>query len=107
MPTAIRQVVTAKQRNTKTIADIFNDGAIILDVRTIGEFDRSKVSGAKHIAYDQLYLFLDQIKNWNTPVIVYSAHGYRSKLACELLSKARIEVINGGSRQELEENLFE
>jgi len=106
--TAKRPTAIDRQRNktTKTIADIFSDGAIIIDVRTINEFDRAKISGARHIAYDQLYMFLDQIKKWNVPVIVYSSHGYRSKLACDFLRKARIKVIDGGSKQELEERLF-
>jgi len=105
LPATRRPITIARQKKKYTIADALNDEAIILDVRTIGEFDRSKVSGAKHIAYDQLYIFVDQIKDWKAPVIVYSSHGYRSKLAHEFLSKARIQVIDGGSKEELEESL--
>ena len=94
-------------KNTNPVAEAINNGAIMLDVRTIGEFDRSKISGARHISYDQLYLFLDQIKAWNAPVIVYSTHGHRSKLAFQFLRSARVQVVNGGGKQKLEESLFQ
>ena len=85
----------------------FKYKAILLDVRTAQEFYHSKISGARHISYDMLPILLEEIKNWDVPVITYSTYGSRSKLAATLLKHAKISVVDGGAKIALEQLLFE
>lgn len=75
---------------------------ILLDVRTMLEFSRTGIKGARHIPIDQLHNFIAEIREWGKPVITYSSNGDRSKRASQLLQKAKIMVFDGGAKRELE-----
>jgi len=82
--------------------DIFStQDAILLDVRTIHEFARTKIRDAKHIALEDLPNQLDLIKSWNAPIITYCSDGGKSRIATQTLKSANIPVIDGGKRTEL------
>lgn len=82
--------------------DIFlSQNAILLDVRTIQEYARTKIPTARHIALADLPNLLEQIKSWNAPIIPYSTYGDKSRIATELLEKANIKVMDGGAKKEL------
>lgn len=82
--------------------DIFlTQNAIILDVRTIHEFVRTKIPNARHVALEDLSNQIELIKSWDAPVITYCNFGDKSKIAAEILSTADIEVIDGGAKGEL------
>lgn len=82
--------------------DIFlTQNAILLDVRTLQEFARTKITGAKHVALEDLENQIDLIKSWNTPVITYCSDGSKSQIATQLLKDENIRVIDGGRRIEL------
>lgn len=85
---------------------LFDKGAILLDVRTIQEFDRSHLPNARHIAVDQLSTMLAYVKGWKLPVIPYSGYGGRSRVATQILKNANIETIDGGAKKTLEVFLF-
>lgn len=85
---------------------LFDKGAILLDVRTIQEFDKSHLPNARHISSDQLSNLLTYVKGWNLPIITYSGYGGRSRRATQLLKSANIEVIDGGAKKTLETLLF-
>jgi rhodanese-related sulfurtransferase len=70
--------------------------AIILDVRTNGEYSSDHIKGAKHIPLQELQARYNEIKKLNKPVIVHCASGMRSEKASKFLVSCGIDAINGG-----------
>lgn len=73
------------------------EGAIIVDVRTKGEFGSGHVKGSKNIPLDRISSQLDKIKKWDKPVITCCASGMRSGSAASILKNNGVEAYNGGS----------
>ncbi len=78
------------------IQDFKNRGAIILDVRSKGEYDNGAIPGSKNIPLQSLNSKISTIKKWNKPVICCCASGMRSASAAGILRSQGIEAINGG-----------
>ncbi|MEQ8338416.1 MAG: rhodanese-like domain-containing protein [Cyclobacteriaceae bacterium] len=77
---------------------LVDQGAIILDVRSKGEYDQGHIEGSINISVDALPKHLNRIKDKNKPIITCCASGMRSGSAKSLLlSKGYKEVHNGGS----------
>ncbi|MBY0477349.1 MAG: rhodanese-like domain-containing protein [Chitinophagaceae bacterium] len=72
-------------------------GAVILDVRTAGEFNSGHINGAINIPVDRISSSINDIKKKGKPVITCCASGMRSGSATSVLKQAGIEVYNGGS----------
>jgi rhodanese-related sulfurtransferase len=72
-------------------------GAIVLDVRTPGEFSSGHNKGAKNIPLDSIQNNINAIKKWNKPVITVCRSGARSAMAKSILERAGVEAYNGGS----------
>lgn len=72
-------------------------GAIVLDVRTTGEYNGGHVEGSKNISLQSLASNTASVVNWNKPVIVCCASGMRSGQAQRLLKSKGVDCINGGS----------
>jgi len=88
-----------------TVSDFKDRGAIILDVRTPGEFNQGAIAGAKNIPLQTLNTKIDFIKKLNKPVITCCASGMRSASAASILNKNNIEATNGGGWQSLQKKL--
>ncbi len=87
-------------------AQLVKDGAVILDVRTKGEFAGGHIKGSVNIAVEQLAGNLNKLKNKSKPVITYCESGMRSAAAKNILkSNGYIEVYNGGSMYRLQNKL--
>lgn len=84
---------------------LYQHGAIILDVRTPGEFNGGHIEGAVHIPLDQLPQRTAELKQKNKPVIACCASGMRSRMAKGILADAGIEAYNGGGWQVLQHKL--
>lgn len=84
---------------------LHQQGAIILDVRTLQEFRGGHIEGAVHIPVDLLEQKTADLKQKNKPVIACCASGVRSGIAKRILSSAGIEAYNGGAWQALEYKL--
>lgn len=87
------------------IAEFSSRGAIIIDVRSSGEFQGGHIKGAKNIPLNAINLKISEIKKWNKPVIVCCQSGMRSGQAASILKSQGIEVINGGGWQSLNNHL--
>jgi phage shock protein E len=87
------------------IKEYLNKGAIVLDVRTKGEWDSGHSKGAKHIVLNLIPLQIDEIKSWNKPVIAVCLSGGRSGQATQFLKSNGIDVINGGPWQNVDLHL--
>ena len=90
---------------SESIQDFVTKGAIIIDVRTVGEFREGHIKSSKKIPLDKINAKVTEIKNLNKPVIVCCRSGMRSAPAASVLKSAGIEVINGGGWQSLEGKL--
>lgn len=87
------------------IKEYLNNGAIVLDVRTQGEWDAGHSVGAKHIVLNLIPLQLDTIKSWNKPVIAVCLSGGRSGQAVQFLKNNGIDAVNGGPWQNVDQFL--
>lgn len=83
---------------TKTdYADLVKKGAIILDVRSKGEYAGGHIKGSINIPVDQLQNNLGKLKDKNKSIITCCASGMRSGSAKTiLLNNGYSDVQNGG-----------
>ena len=83
--------------NEEALLEAIRNGAIIVDVRSQGEFSQGHVKGSKNIPLNEIASKVSQIQKWNKPVITVCASGARSGMAKRTLKANGIEVYNGGS----------
>lgn len=87
-------------------AELVKQGAIILDVRSSGEFAGGHIKGAINISVDSLGRNLSKLKDKNKPIITCCASGMRSAAAKNILSSnGYTQVYNGGSWGSLQHKL--
>ncbi|RAR47569.1 rhodanese-like domain-containing protein [Flavobacterium lacus] len=92
----------SKTENVKNFTD---RNAVIIDVRTVGEFQQGHIKNSKNIPLNILSTKINEIKKLNKPVIVCCQSGMRSGQAAGILKSNGIEVMNGGGWQSLENKL--
>ncbi|GEQ85499.1 hypothetical protein ULMS_10070 [Patiriisocius marinistellae] len=90
---------------TKKIQDFVERDAVILDVRSKGEYESGAIPGSKHIPLQQVGNNISEIKKWNKPVITCCASGMRSGSAAAILKSNGIEAMNGGGWSSLYQKL--
>ena len=77
-------------------AQLVKQGAIILDVRSKGEYANGHIKGSINIPVDTLNNNLSKFKDKNKPIITCCASGMRSASAKNILqSNGYTEVYNG------------
>ena len=81
---------------SERVAELINNGAVIIDVRTPGEFQGGNVAGSKNIPLQSIPHKVDQIKKIGKPVVLCCASGNRSGQAASFLKQHGIECENGG-----------
>jgi len=87
-------------------AEMMANGAIILDVRTKGEFQSGHIKGSKNIPLSDLYAYINKAKDKNTPIITCCASGMRSGSAKTLLKANGFSTVyNGGGWRSLKSKL--
>jgi rhodanese-related sulfurtransferase len=80
-------------------------GAVIIDVRTTGEFVSGHIKGSKNIPLDTIASKIQDIKKLNQPVIACCRSGMRSAQATSVLKQNGIDTINGGGWESLQNKL--
>ena len=85
--------------DSESIEEYINDGAIVIDVRTIQEFSEGHVKGSKNIVLNSIPTSVEEIKALNKKIIAVCRSGARSGQATSFLGKQGIDVINGGPWQ--------
>lgn len=74
---------------------LINDGAFVLDVRSVDEYRTGHLSGAKNISIADLAQKLDSLSEHKAgTTLVYCESGMRSSRACGMLSKAGFQNLN-------------
>jgi rhodanese-related sulfurtransferase len=87
-------------------ADLVKKGAVILDVRTKGEFAGGHIRGSVNIPVDQLNNNTNRFTDKNKVIITCCASGNRSGLAKNILKgKGYTQVYNGGGWMSLQNKL--
>lgn len=79
-----------------TTAEVLNNGAVVLDVRSEREFQNGHVEGSIHIPLPQLAKKINAIKKQRKPVVTVCASGVRSGRAAKLLRSHGVDAHNGG-----------
>lgn len=77
--------------------ELVNKGAIIIDVRTPGEYATGHIPGSINIPLDQLPGEVSGIQKKYPVVITCCRSGNRSGLAKQYLDSADCQVLNGGA----------
>jgi phage shock protein E len=85
------------------LSKLLKDGAVIIDVRTVGEYEAGHISGSKNIPLDRINKEIQKIKNIKRPIITVCQSGARSRMARSILTSAGIETYNGGGWLNLKE----
>jgi phage shock protein E len=82
------------------IKEALKNGAVIIDVRTVHEYDQGRIPNSVNIPVERIGGNIERIKAMKKPVVLCSASGMRSNMAVSTLkSKGLKEVYNGGSWQ--------
>jgi phage shock protein E len=81
---------------------IKNPSTLIVDVRNPWEFEMEHFPGAKNIPLEEVMYKAAEIKELNTPVVLYCRSGNRSGMALNILKQNGItEVYNGGGLNDM------
>jgi phage shock protein E len=91
---------------TVNYAELVKNGALILDVRSKGEFAGGHINGAINIPVDVLKNSLTQLKDKNKTIITCCASGMRSASAKSILkTHGYTDVHNGGGWSSLKNKI--
>lgn len=90
---------------SQNIQEFKAKGAVVIDVRSQGEFAGGHINGAKNIPLNEISSKIKDIKKLNKPVITCCASGMRSSQATSILKQNGIETMNGGGWKSLESKL--
>jgi len=88
---------------TQEIKEHLQAGALILDVRTEQEFAQGFITGALNIPVQVIHQFLNEIKNYNKPVVIYCRSGARATTAMSILNNAGVTAVNAGGLSDLQQ----
>jgi len=85
---------------------LIKEGAVIVDVRTMGEYQAGHIEHSKNIPLDAIKKEVENLKKLNKPIVTVCRSGNRSGVAKSILSTAGIEVYNGGAWTNLKRQLL-
>lgn len=101
---AIKKILGIKPK--VDFAALVKEDAIILDVRSAGEFASGHIRGSINIPVEKLTGNINKLKGKSKPIITCCASGLRSASAKGILtSHGFTNVYNGGSWQSLNNKL--
>ena len=95
----------SKNKKMNEIQEYLKKDAVILDVRTLEEWDEGHINNAKHIVLNTIPERLEQIKAFKKPIIAVCRSGGRSGQATQFLKQHGLDVINGGPWQNVNQYL--
>jgi rhodanese-related sulfurtransferase len=83
-----------EQADTLKATRLYNDDALIIDVREDKEFASGHIPKAKHIPLGQLAGRIQELEKYKgKPILVTCRSGQRSARACGMLKKAGFEAV--------------
>ncbi len=84
---------------------LMETGAVIVDVRSQGEYRSGHIPGSKNIPLEQVKSKVAELKKSGKPVITVCRSGARSGMAKSVLAAAGVEVYNGGPWNSLQRKI--
>ncbi|MDP4264598.1 MAG: rhodanese-like domain-containing protein [Bacteroidota bacterium] len=91
--------------NSPDLKKLYQEGAVIIDVRTPQEYKSGHIKGSINVPLQGLSKETGKLAKMNKPVITCCLSGGRSSAAKRILSARGIEVYNGGGWQGLQSKL--
>tara|TARA_B100000795_G_C22803515_1_gene443306 strand:- start:1689 stop:2000 length:312 start_codon:yes stop_codon:yes gene_type:complete len=88
--------IFSNKDTTENIREYLGKGAVVIDVRTLLEWNEGHVKDSKHIVLNTIPENIDIIKGFKKPIIAVCKSGGRSQSATEFLSQNGVDIINGG-----------
>lgn len=76
---------------------LVRDGALLVDVRTPGEFASEHIAGAINIPVQEIDARLGELGSKNRPIVLYCRSGARSGQAARILTSAGFVAHNLGA----------
>lgn len=95
-PSAAARPRSAQPISGRDARALVASGALLLDVRTVEEFQELRVEGARNVPLHELGRSLASLPK-DKPIVVYCAVGSRSASAAGLLASAGFDVRNLGA----------
>ncbi|WP_300669382.1 rhodanese-like domain-containing protein [Soonwooa sp.] len=87
--------------DSKKLVEVIKNGAVLIDVRSKGEFASGSIKNAVNIPLNEIQNQKNKLKNQEN-IVVFCRSGIRSKQAQSILKQAGFEkVFNGGSLQNM------
>jgi rhodanese-related sulfurtransferase len=86
-------------------ATLVKTGAMIIDVRSPGEFSSGHIDGSINIPLDEIAKKAPELEKKNKVLITVCRSGNRSGSAKAILEKAGLEVYNGGAWDTLQKKI--
>lgn len=86
-------------------AKLVQEGALIVDVRTIEEYGAGHLDTSRNIPLDQIKNEINTLKKSGKPVITVCRSGNRSGIAKSILKSAGVEAYNGGAWTNLKKQI--
>jgi phage shock protein E len=77
-------------------ASLVKNGAVIVDVRSEGEYRSGHIKGSVNIPVEQIAAHAEKLKKQNKVIITCCKSGMRSGMASSTLKAKGLEVYNGG-----------
>ncbi|MFY0605830.1 MAG: rhodanese-like domain-containing protein [Cyclobacteriaceae bacterium] len=82
--------------SSQTVQQYLAEGALVIDVRTPGEFQGGHVAGSKNYPLQTLSGHTGELKKMNKKLVLCCASGMRSGQATSMLKGEGIDCVNGG-----------
>jgi rhodanese-related sulfurtransferase len=79
------------------VAKLVKEGAVVVDVRTKGEYQAGHIAGSRNIPLDAIKKEVKSLKLLNKPIVTVCRSGNRSGMAKSILTAAGVEAYNGGA----------
>jgi rhodanese-related sulfurtransferase len=84
---------------------LVQQGALVIDVRTTGEYNAGHIKGSLNIPVDRISSKIEEIKKKGKTVITCCRSGARSGMAAGILKKQGIKCFNGGPWNSLQQKI--
>lgn len=92
---------------TIDLKHLVKEGAVIVDVRSVGEYNSGHIKGSINIPLDQISKNLGKLSDKNKTIITCCASGMRSASAKSILkSSGYANVHNGGGWSSLQSKII-
>lgn len=89
-------------KDSEPIEAYLKEGAVVIDVRSVAEFNSGHVEGAENIVLESIPTKIASIKAMNKKVITCCKSGARSGQATSFLKDNGVDCINGGPWQNVD-----